>query len=428
MRAPGSAGAQLAGPGVNTRRFAWTTIPLGLLMLALLAGLGTANARFSQTARDANEFLPRWEGAHAWLTRGASPYDPQVSLSAQRRLYGRAAIPGQGEDTALFAYPFPTMLLYAPWGAFDYEAARAGWMTLLEVLLVVAALLAVRLAGWRPPSLLLAALLAFGVAWSPGIRSIVSGHIAVLALVFSLAAAASLERGGDVAGGILLALALADPIVGPTVFLVGLAWAGSAKRWWGVSAALGTAGMLCAVSLVVMPGWPLAWLRQLAGWVEASGGSGAGTGLMILRWGWASGILASLLGLAVLWAVWQSWGKGTRWLAWTMAFALVLGDWFGLLALGASPGVYLLPAIVLILAGLGRRVRTKGEWAVAGALALIGIGSWIPYLPAQAAPAGGIIVGSVGHALTAFGLLWVRWWVTRGAEIRGLSPDETSVD
>ncbi len=320
---------------MNTRSFAWTTIPLALLMLAVLVGLGAANARFSQSAQDANEFLPRWEGAQAWVARGMSPYDTRVSLSAQHRLYGRAAIPGQGEDLALFAYPFPTMLLYAPWGALNYEAARAGWMTLLEILLVVAGLLAVRLSGWHPPSLLLAALLAFGVAWSPGIRSIVSGHIAVLALVFSLAAAASLERGGDVAGGILLALALADPIVGPTVFLVALVWAGSARRWWAMVAALGTAGVLCAVSLVVMPGWPLAWLQQLAGWVEASGGSSAGTGLMILRWGWAQGILASLLGFAVLWGIWQSWGKGTRWLTWTLAFALVLGDWFSLLALGS---------------------------------------------------------------------------------------------
>jgi hypothetical protein len=404
------------------RPFAWTTIPLALLMVALIIGLGAANARFSQTALDANEFLPRWEGANAWLTKGLSPYDPQVSLSAQRRLYGRAAIPGQGEDSALFAFPFPTMLLYAPWGALDYAAARAGWMTLLEVLLVVAAMLAVRLAGWRPPPLLLAALLAFAVAWSPGIRSIISGHIAVLALAFSLAAAASIERGWDAAGGILLALALADPIVGAPVLLVGLAWAGSAKRWWALSSALGTASLVSAISLVVMPGWPLAWLQQLARWVETARISGAG--LPILGWGWASGTLASLLVLAVLWAVWRSWGRGTRWLVWTLVFTLVLGDWFTWLALGTSPAVYLLPAVVLILAGLGQRVGTKGA---VGVLLLIGIGSWIPYFSAQAAPAEGFIVGSAGHALAAFGLLWARWWMTRGAEIRDLSPEETSV-
>jgi hypothetical protein len=406
---------------VNTRPLARTTIPVTLVILTLIAALGMANARFSQSAQDANEFLPRWEGASAWLTDGLSPYDPQVSLSAQRRLYGRAAIPAQGEDLALFAYPFPTIVLYAPWAALEYPVARAGWMTLLEILLVVAAMLAVWLAGWRPPPLLLAALLAFGVGWSPGIQSIVSGNLAILALAFSLAAVASIERGWDVLGGILLALALADPIVGLLAFLVGLAWAAPAKRWRVLGAALGTAGLVCAVSLGVMPDWPLAWLRQIAGWAQTAG---ADAGLPILSWGWAPAVLAGLLALAVLWAVWSGWGKGTRWLVWNVAFSLVLGDWFIRLALGSSPGVYLLPAVVLILAGLGQRVRTKAAWAVAGAMALIGFGSWIPYFTAAPASAGGVILGSAGNALAAFGLLWVRWWVTRGAEIRDLSPEE----
>jgi hypothetical protein len=387
-------------------------------MLVLLGGLGAANARFSLAAQDANEFLPRWEGANAWLTSGLSPYDPQVSLSAQRRLYGRAAIPEQGEDLSLFAYPFPTIMLYAPWAALDYPIARAGWMTLLEVLLVVAALLAVRLAGWQPPSLLLAALLAFGVGWSPGIRSIVSGHIAVVALVFSLAACASIERGGDAAGGILFALALADPVVGLLVFVVGIAWAASAKRWWVVGAALGTGCLLAGISVVIMPDWPLGWLQQIAGRVEI-----AGEGLPILDWGWPSMGLCALLVIAILWAVWRGWGRGTRWLVWNVAFTFVLGDWLVLLALGSSPAIYLLPAFVLILASVGQRARTKGAWALTGALVLIGVGSWIPYLSAAATSAGGLILSSAGHALASFGLLWVRWWVTRGAEMRELSAE-----
>ncbi len=406
---------------MSTRPFGWTAIPLVVLMLALIVGLGAANSRFAQAAQDANEFLPRWEGANAWLTSGLSPYDPQVSLSAQRRLYGRAAMPEQGEDLSLFAYPFPTIVLYAPWAALDYPTARAGWMTLLEVLLVVASMLAMRLAAWRPPPLLLAALLAFGVAWSPGIRSIVSGHIAVLALVFSLAAVASIERGWDVAGGILFALAPADPLVGLLVLFVGLAWAASARRWRVFGAALGTGGLLFGVSIVWMPGWPLAWLQQIAGLIEIAGDAGAG--VPILGWGWASGVLCALLALAILWSVWRGWGRGTRWLVWNVAFSLVLGDWFGLLALGSSPAIYLLPAVVLILAGLGLHVRTKGAWAVAAALILIGVGSWVPYLTPGSAATGGLILGSAGHALVAFGLLWVRWWVTRGAEIRDLSAE-----
>lgn len=403
------------------------TILLVLLLLALIMGLGAANARFARTAQDPNEFLPRWEGANAWLTRGRSPYDPQVSLSAQRRLYGREADPEQGETLALFAYPFPAMLLYAPWGALDYPSARAGWMTLLEVMLVAAGLLAVQLTSWRPPPLLLALVVIFGVAWSPGIRSIVSGHVGILALVCSLAAIVSIERGWDRAGGVLLVLALADPIVGLLVLLVALTWAVSARRWGLIGVAVVTAGLVSGVSLLVMPGWPLAWLQQLAVGVEAGAQSGSSLRLPILGPESAPGILAAFLALAILWTIWRGWGKGTRWLVWSTAFTLVLGDWLTRLAVGSSPSIYLLPAIVFILASLGQRPERNGSWMVAGGLILIGVGSWIPYLGTSASWADSTVGGSVGPALAALGLLWVRWWVTRGAEIRGLSFEDPNV-
>jgi hypothetical protein len=398
----------------------WTTALLAVLLIAFLVGLGMANARFAQSAQDANEFLPRWEAAHAWLTKALSPYDPQVSLSAQRRLYGREAVPAQGEDPALFAYPFPAMLLYAPWGLLDYPAARAGWMTLLEVMLVVAAVLALRLASWRPPPMLLALLVAFGVAWPPGIRSIVAGHVAILALVFTLTAIACIERGWDVAAGILLALAVADPMVGPLVLLAGLAWAGSRRRWGIIGASLGTAGLLVAASLLLMPGWPLAWLQQIAVLIQTHGDVGIDWGLPIQGATSALGILAAALVLAMLWVLWTCLGRGTRWLVWSMASLLVLGDWLTRVVVESSSSIYLLPAVMLILASIGQRVHGAGNWIVAGAVVLIGLGSWAPYLTASAVTDGGVIGASVGPALAGLGLLWVRWWVTRGAEIRRL--------
>jgi hypothetical protein len=405
---------------LSSRPTYWTTALLAVLLIAFLVGLGMANARFAQSAQDANEFLPRWEGANAWLTKALSPYDPQVSLSAQRRLYGREAVTAQGEDLELFAYPFPAMLLYAPWGLLDYPAARAGWMTLLEVMLVIAAVLALRLAFWRPPPMLLALLMAFGVAWPPGISSIVSGHVAILALVFALAAIACLERGWDVAAGISLALAVADPMVGPLVLLAGLAWAGSRRRWEAIGAALGTVGLLVAVSFLLMPGWPLDWLQQIAVLIQTHGNVGTNWGLPIQGAWSAPGILSAALVLAMLWVLWTCLGRGTRWLVWSMASLLVLGDWLTLLVVESSSSVYLLPAVMLILAGIGQRVHGAGNWIVAGAVVLIGVGSWALYLSAPAGTDGGIIGASVGPALVGIGLLWVRWWVTRGAEIRRL--------
>ncbi len=321
---------------LSPRSTSWTTALLVVLLIAFLIGLGMANARFTESAQDPNEFLPRWEGAHAWLAEGLSPYDPQVSLSVQRRLYGREAVPEQGEDLGLVVLPLPSMFLYIPWGLLDYPAARAGWMTLLEVMLVVAGVLTLRLASWRPPAMLLALLVAFGVAWSPGIRSIVAGHTAILALASSLAALACIERGWDVAAGILLATAMADPIVGLIVLVAGVVWAASRRRWRIVGAALVTAGVLVAVPLLLMPGWPLAWLQQIATAIQVQREFSMGWGLLSQGARRASVILASLLVLAAAWVLWTCLGKGTRWLLWSVASLLVLGTWLTTLVIEAS--------------------------------------------------------------------------------------------
>jgi hypothetical protein len=380
-----------------------------------------ANARFAQSAQDANEFLPRWEGAHAWLTGGLSPYDPQVSLSAQGRLYGRGAVPAQGEDLALFGLPFPAMLLYAPWGLLDYPAARAGWMTLLEVMLVVAAVLALRLASWRPPPMLLGLLVAFGVAWAPGIRSIVAGHTAILALVAVLAALSCIGRERDVAAGVLLALAMVDPVVGLVALADGLVWAVTRRRWGIAGAAMGTVGLLVAASLLLMPSWPLAWLRQLVTAIQVQRDYGMEWGLLTQGMAGASGILAAVLVLAAAWVLWTCLGKGTRWLLWSMASLLVLSAWLTCLITETSSSVYLLPALTLVLGSLSQRAPKGGNWIVAVAVILFGLGSWALYVFVSAGSDGGIVGASVGPASAFVGLLWVRWWVTRGAEVRGLS-------
>jgi Glycosyltransferase family 87 len=407
--------------GLSPRATSWTTVLLAVLLIAFLGGLGMANARFAQSAQDANEFLPRWEGAHAWLTGGLSPYDPQVSLSAQRRLYGRGAVPAQGEDLALFDLPFPAMLLYAPWGLLDYPAARAGWMTLLEVMLVLAAVLALRLASWRPPAMLLGLLVAFSVAWAPGIRSIVAGDTAVLALVAVLASISFIERERDVAAGVLLALAMADPVVGLIALAGGLVWAATRRRWGIVGAALGTAGLLLAGSFLVMPGWPIAWLRQLTAAIQVQRDYGSQWGLLTRGAGGASGILAAALLVTAAWVLWTCLGKGTRWLLWSLTSLLALGTWLTGLIPEASSLVCLLPAVMLVLASLAQRAPRGRNWIVVVAVVLIGSGSWALYMSVSAGAGGGIVGVSVGPALAFAGMLWARWWMTRGAEVRGLS-------
>lgn len=402
---------------------AWGTALLAVLLIAFLIGLGTANARFTQTALDANTFLPRWEAARTWRVDRVSPYDLRVALSAQTRLYGRAALPEQGEDPCLFSDPLPALLLYLPWGFLDYPAARAGWMTLLEVLLVLAAALSLRLANWRPPPMLFALLVAFGVIWPPGIRSIVDGHAAILSMAACLGAVWCIMRRWDVAAGLLLAVTLVDPVAGSLVLVAGMAWAASSQRWSVLVATMLTGGILVGLSLALMPGWPLDWLRQVARLVEWGRQSGLESGFLLQGLRSAPGLLAGGLLLAAAFSLWTCLGHGPRWLLWTMASLLVLGSWLTRVAVGFSSSITLLPAVILVLGSIAQRLPRSGHWIVAAVVLLTGGVSWGWSLSATTGADGGLLGASAAPALACVGLLWVRWWVTRGMQIRELTPE-----
>jgi hypothetical protein len=128
-------------------------------------------------------------------------------------------------------------------------------------------------------------------------------------------------------------------------------------------------------------------------------------------------ILGALL-LASFWSWWPRAGGGARTLVWTAAFTLVMADWIGLLVLGRASLVYLLPAIVLILGVLARRGRATGSWPGIIGIALAAFISWAPALLSVEGEGFGVGGASMGLLATVLGLLWVRWWVTRGAEIR----------
>ncbi|HHH81473.1 MAG TPA: hypothetical protein ENL35_00620, partial [Chloroflexi bacterium] len=95
-------------------------ILMALMAIGILMVMGWANYRFAQLVPGGNDFLARWTGARAWVVEGRSPYDPGVSLNAQRMIYGRPAKLEAGEDLAHFVYPLPAMVFFAPFGLLPY--------------------------------------------------------------------------------------------------------------------------------------------------------------------------------------------------------------------------------------------------------------------------------------------------------------------
>jgi uncharacterized membrane protein len=397
------------------RRSQGWPVRLGVIILAsiVIAGLGMANLRFSQEFPGGNDFLARWVGAHYWMQREISPYDGQVSLSAQELIYGRPA--GPGEDVAHFVYPMPAMIFFAPFGLMDYTLARTVWMTILEIALPALALIGIAIAGWRPSRAMRVILLLFSVLWYHGLRAIVVGQFAVLESLLMIGALLAIQRRNDAVAGILLGLSIAKPqmpiLLLPFVFL----WSIRARRW-SIPLWCGATILFLIIGFtILLPEWPVEWLRQV---VEYPSYTELGPPVSIItsvipR---ASGIAAVALGgvllLYLLWEWTQALGKPDRWFQWTSAMTITVTN---LVAIRTATTNYvvLLPVLILVFSTLRERWGEASRPAIFGIIAVLLIGLWWLFLSTVEGNVEGPAMYLPLPILAFTGLWWTRWWAVR---------------
>ena len=390
-------------------------VVLALAALATLTALGIANYRMAGQFPGGNDFLPRWMGAREWLLRGISPYDRTVTLAAQRMIYGRPADPAAGEDIAHFAYPLPAMLFFGPLGLLPYPAARAVWMTFIEVSLPALIVLGLGLARWRPSIGLQAALLLFAVLCYHGIRTMILGQFAAIEALLMVGALLAIQRRQDALAGILLGLSIAKPqmsvLLIPFVLLWSVRSGRSAVAAWAVATITGLVG----ASLLLIPDWPLQWARQL---VDYPTYTVIGPPISILAGAFPRIQTLLTLGLSLMllayliWEWMQAPGKGDRWFQWTAALTITVTN---LIALRTATTNYvvLYPALVLVFSLWDERWRWRGSVAILLALALLMLGLWALFLSSVTGNREGPAMYLPLPLLALAGLWWSRWWVMR---------------
>jgi hypothetical protein len=386
-----------------------------LLLAGLLVGLTWANYQFAVRSPGGNDFLTRWVGANAWMQEGINPYDPRVSLRAQELIYGRPADPVSGEDVANFVYPLPAMIFFAPFGLLPYTAARAVWMTVLEISLPVLALLGARLARWNPPMGLLGVLMLFSILWYHGFRAVVVGQFAVIEALLMAAALLAIQRKRDVWAGFLLALSVAKPQMAFLVAPFTVLWAASHRRWSVVVSSLGFLALLLGVSFLLIPDWPILWLRQLADYPTYTD---IGSPISVLASivpparSWIDRILTALLLLYLLWEWSQALGKGERPFLWAAQLTLVITNLVALRT-ATTNFVAMLPALCLIFAVWSERWGRGSHLPVVLIIVALLAGLWALFLST--------VEGNVESAamylplpvILLLGLWWARWWARR---------------
>jgi hypothetical protein len=401
---------------MQRRQLLWALL-LPALALVTLAGLSWTNYTFAEYNPGGNDFIPRWIGTRLFLSERQSPYSPETTLAIQDAMYGRPA--ELGEDQALFAYPFYSALIFAPFAKVEeYSLARALWMTLLEAALLGTALIGVLLARWKPERLTLAGFLIFSILWYHSARPLINGNAAILVAFFLAVALWLVREGNDGAAGLLLALGTIKPQMALLVVPYILIWAISKRRLRVVWSFVLSMALLLGASFWLQPDWLAAeWGQALAYSSYTPPGSLA---TILADWwpaygAWVGWSISLLLALVLLFEWWASLGKSFEALLWAASLTLVLTN---LVGVPTSTGNYvaMLPIIPLVLAAFSRRLGQERKRYVWLALGILFAGLWALFLATLGDTAQyneHLIMFLPLPILLLVNLYWLRAWVLR---------------
>lgn len=383
-----------------------------VLALGLLFGLGWFNLFLARTLPLDTDFLVNWAAVRAFATESVNPYSAEVSARIETMAYGRPAL--SGEPRLIFHLPLYGGLLYLPFALLeDYVVAKALWLLLLELALLLLAWVSVRLCDWQPRPLSRSLLWLYALLGLHSVQALLSGSgLILIALLFILALWALQAERDDVVG-MLLALATFQPETTFLGTLLILLWAGSQRRWAATVWFFASIVILSIIAFFFMSDWWWEYLRII--WnqrqllpelspVRVFSEWWPGVGRQ-LGWGMSLSVLALLL---------REWfftrQRDFRWFLWMLALALTLSPWSAI-PTDTRGFVLLLFPLALTLSTLEQRAERGGVILVSGSLLLLSVGLWALYLTG-----GPDAMLRMLFPLPAFLLLllyWVRWWFLR---------------
>ncbi len=403
---------------MNKPNKAWAVlVSLIIAGLSLLGVLTWGNYRFAVASPGGNDFLVHWMGTRSLVTEGLNPYSDEVAERIQKMAYGRLAQPGEHELRV--AYPLYSVVVFLPFALIgDYTLARAFWMTVLEVGLILLTLLSLRLARWKVHPIFLVLLLLFSIFWYHGLRSLINGNAVILVALGLTGAFLALRNGADELAGVLFAFSTIKPQVVVLVLVFVVFWAISNRRmrvvWW----MCGTIFLLSASAALFIPDWIVHNLREVIRYPSYNPPGSLQAAFKIWWPSWGTRVGWALTGVMVLllfveW--WQNRFAEERSFLWTVCLTLVAGQWTGI---QTDPGnfIVLFPALMLVLGLLDERWKTGGRIVIVVFLLALFVGLWFIFLNTVEYTGQPVQSPVMFFPLPAFLLLtlyWVRWWAVQ---------------
>jgi hypothetical protein len=296
-------------------------------------------------------------------------------------MHGRPAEPG--EDHAPFFYPLYALIFVAPLCVTkNYPVVQAIWMTLMLYVVLIGTLVSIRVARWKPPRWLWGLTLIWTVVNYPHARAILLGQFNLLVFLSIGLALLFLHKGSDTAAGAVLAIATVKPQVSFLVIPWLLWWTAHQRRyavWKGFAIAMGAA---VGLSLLIVPTWPLDFVRQVTAYDSLAGTPYHSLSWIIFRHllGLGSEIetlattIAGIVVAGVAWRFRQAQGDG---MLWATAMVLLLGNF---IASRVATTAY--PVLLYALFMLFRiwNERLKSHWPVLITQVFLLFGQWSIFL------------------------------------------------
>lgn len=399
----------------RTRSTGWTLGLALIVVVGVLVLLTWGNLNYARQNPGGNDFLVHWEGTRSFLIDNLSPYSDQTALRIQTLAYGGPAGPGQHELRV--AYPLYSIILFFPFAFIsDFAVARAVWMTVLEVGLLLISIFSIQAAGWKPRFPTLLVFLLFSFLWYQAVRPVINGNAVIIVTLGIVGALVAIRNGSDEVAGILLAFTTIKPQV-VAVFLVFIVlWSLFNRRWRLIAWLVGTLLLLSAVAWFFLPDWILQNLREIVRYpgYNPPGTPGAALAVWFPAMGQRIGLGLTAVLMVVLLFEWFIGRKADyRGFLWLASLTLVASQWIGI---QTDPGnfIVVLPALVLCFALIEERYRHQG-WVISLLIMLaLGVGLWVLFVQtlviSNGQPQQSPVMFFPLPAFLFLLLYWVRWW------------------
>jgi hypothetical protein len=384
-----------------------------ILGALIVGGITWVNYLYTTKNPGGEDFFVQYVGTRALIKERLSPYGNGIADRTKEIILQHSS--EERESEIRFGYPLYASLFFFPFSLINnFFLARALWMTVLEIALVLNTFIVVNNSEWKPSLLIQGLLLVFSITWYCAVNAVAEGNTAVLVVLFISTSIYLIKNNRDQLAGILLAIATIKPILSFLLLPYVVIWAIYHKRWHLVSWLFGTIVVLCVIGAIFIPNWMIQYTWEVLRFTAQSNANTLNS--IISEWNLGMNILYILAGLGIV-LILEWWlGRKNRFerFLWIICLTMVINLWIGI---PSDPGdlVMLFPALVLVLSAWSKRWESKKSIITGSVLAVIFFGLWILIIMTSGQKEYWLIRQAIIYILAPgfiiIGLYWIKWWV-----------------